>query len=149
MRHFVSYKFNLDTPHETHSCSSMYPLQLRFHFQLFISLLPLGLCATLSAFEQGTYFLFDIKTNGAESGQAGRIAIAASLFQETTEDSKTIMTGQGLKNKFGSNALKLGESAADTTGASSSAFHIKLETLTPEGSEDPNTPPSSNFFFDF
>lgn len=38
----------------------------------------------LSAYQQGSYLLFDIREDAAESGEAGRIAVAASIFKKKT-----------------------------------------------------------------
>lgn len=67
---------------------------------LAIGLFTMSLSLPLSAYQQGSYLLFDIREDATESGTGGRIAVAASVFKTEAEKAKRPMDRQQSRSEF-------------------------------------------------
>jgi hypothetical protein len=111
-----------------------------------VGLLTATLSLPLVAFQQGTYFLFDVRQDVSEISKTERILIAASVFQakEATREPKVAR-----QSEFETKITSLGGEAK--TPALDDLEILKFETADSktESSFGDSPPPPSGFFFTY
>lgn len=111
-----------------------------------IGLLTVSLGLPLSAYEQGTYLLFDIREDAvAAKDTSGRMVVAASVFKKT----KPVTTQRGKKSEF---EAEITSFRAD--GPDSVSTGIEILDDDKDGSKTKSTfgeskPASGGFFFSY
>ena len=113
---------------------------------LVVGLLATCLSQPLMAYQQGSFFLFDIREDAAESGTAGRIVVAASIFKAELPNPATKPAGQ---SEFETRITSLGND--DSTLGPSGAKILDTEVDAPKSKssfgDDPPAP--SGFYFSY
>lgn len=104
----------------------------------------------LSAYQQGSFFLFDIRDDAAtEKGIAGRIVLASSLFKNKASKPESESATKEKKSEFetGVSSFKLKGSDSISTGIKVLDTEDDDATIESSFGEDP--PPPSGFYFSY
>lgn len=112
----------------------------------------------LFAFEQGSFFLFDIREDASEAVATGRIAVASSAFKSETSEADTRLAEDEPKSEFETEvtSLKTKTETAATGGIEMLESEIeKPKTKTSFGDEfgessfGEDQPSTGGFFFTY
>ena len=115
-----------------------------------VGLIAAGSCLPLSAYRQGSYFLFDLRDDAtAVKGTAGRIVVASSVFERKAAETKARSTGGESKSEFQTEitSFRNDEGGSLETG-------IEILDTGKQGAENKsafgeNAPAPSGFFFTY
>lgn len=113
---------------------------------LVVGLLATCLGLPLAAYQQGSFFLFDIREDAPASGTAGRIVVAASAFKTGPAKPATQAAGP---SEFETRITSFGSDGS--TLKSSGVQLLEVETDAPkiESSFGDEPPVPSGFFFTY
>lgn len=114
------------------------------------TLLAIVLSPGLSAFQQGSFFLFDIREDGDKASSAGRIVIAKSVFKKKSADSKTQIAKEESKKSEFEAAITVFETKE--TGKSDSKFQLLDDSVSGSDTEsvfDENPQKPAGFYFTY
>lgn len=126
-----------------------------------VRLTLVGLLTALSgvqvgAYNQGSFFLFDIRDDAIESGAANRIVVASSVFKSPAAESDAVRVAEQPKSEFETRVTSLKSetdesgveilSTVSGAGTSESSFG---DSGFGESSFDEDPPASSGFYFSF
>lgn len=122
------------------------------HLWTITGLLTFSLSLPLSAYQQGSLFLFDLRQDASEKGLAGRKAIASSMFKIEAEPAKSELARSKAQttSEFESglkSVLSGGQSAPSTSGLD--ILKLENETISSESSFGKDPPAPSGFFFTY
>ncbi|MFU8847771.1 MAG: hypothetical protein ACNA77_03525 [Opitutales bacterium] len=122
------------------------------HLWATAGLLTFSLSLPLSAYQQGSLFLFDLRQEAGEEGVAGRKVIASSIFKIEAEKAKSeIAEGKPqITSEFESGLKRIlsGETSVPTTSGLD-ILKLENETISGESSFGESSPPPSGFFFTY
>lgn len=114
------------------------------------ALLMFSFGIALSAYQQGSYFLFDIREDADESSVAGRIVVAASVFKDKKVDAQTQLAEKAAPKSEFESGISVFESS-DSTPKSSQFKITEVETdeKATESTFGESQPTQGGFFFTY
>lgn len=115
-------------------------------------LLLLNLGLPVSAYQQGSFFLFYLSENVSEEGIAGRKVIAPSIFKTEAAEATTRIAGKKTQkpSEFESGIKSfLGEEKSTSDLQDMGILELEEEAPSSESSFGEDTPAPSGFFFTY
>lgn len=117
-------------------------------FWLVIGLLTLGLALPLSAYQQGSYFLFDVRDDAKSTkGTAGRIVLDSSIFQKQALASKTKIAKKQKKSAFEAEITGFKSEGSDSVKTGIEILDENKQESKTGSAFDESAPAPSGFFF--
>lgn len=115
-----------------------------------IGLLTAVLGLPLSAYQQGSYFLFDIRDDAdSAKGTAGRIVLHSSIFQKQTVEAKTGIAAKQKKSAFEAKITDFKSEGSDSVTTGIEILDESKGDSETESAFGETKPASSGFFFSY
>lgn len=115
-----------------------------------IGLLTAVLGLPLSAYQQGSYFLFDIRDDAdSAKGTAGRIVLHSSIFQKQAVEPKTGIAEKQKKSAFEAEITDFKSEGSDSVTTGIEILDESKQDSKTESEFDGTKPASSGFFFSY
>lgn len=115
-----------------------------------IGLLTAGMALPLSAYQQGSFFLFDIRDNTeAANGDAGRIAMASSIFKSDATKLRTGIAKKRKKSEFEAEITDLKSDSSDSVSTGIEILDDDRDEATTESTFGDSKSASGGFFFSY
>ncbi|PXA03285.1 hypothetical protein DDZ13_12730 [Coraliomargarita sinensis] len=114
-----------------------------------LGLLAASLPLSLPAYQQGSYFLIDVREDAKAASKTGRIVVAASVFQKKAPKAGTGIAAKAKRSEFETEITSLRTKDSDFGSPGSELIKKKKEGADSESSFGETVPASGGFFFDF
>lgn len=115
-----------------------------------VGLLALGASLPMSGYQQGSYFLFDIRDDAEQAeGLGGRIAVASSVFKKDASLLKTEIAGKRKKSEFESEISSFNLEGSDSVSTGIEILDEKKDDSETESSFGESKPAPGGFFFSY
>lgn len=117
-------------------------------FWIVIGLLTAVLGLPLSAYQQGSYFLFDIRDDAdSAKGTAGRIVLHSSIFQKQAVEAKTGIAEKQKKSAFEAEITDFKSEGSDSVKTGIEILDENKQDSKTGSAFDESAPAPSGFFF--
>ena len=115
--------------------------------------LAIGLLATclggpLAAYQQGSFFLFDLRADDSAKGTAGRIVMAATLFTSQTTK-PTARAAATVPSEFETKITSFGSDGSTLKSSDIKILDAEYDTPSSGSSFGDEPPATSGFFFTY